>query len=296
MREPATLTAEAERLARRLHTPEPYKHPLQIVAEMMGDEADRVIVLGQGDYPTFRNVADETRRLQDEAAAMIRALANPEPAVASGPATWPHIPTDTLVRQSRAAADSFDNGPTSSFIGDSIRALCDRLSAPPEGTAPASPDAEGWTMTDDGRGGTFGNGPVEHDGPAPIEAYETDGPMSCPRCGLLPDLYGEPTGEPHSEVSALIICPGVLPSGNECGFHAYTLDDWNLRAASPDAGEVARAAALDRLPALLRRIDVSRALYDHERKTMPAWELKALEDWARALAALTPEREETDRG
>ena len=78
------VSAEAaERLARRLHTREPYKHPMQIVAEIpvrLYEDAEPhpmggiVVVLGQGDYPTFGQMADETRRLQDEAAAMIRSL------------------------------------------------------------------------------------------------------------------------------------------------------------------------------------------------------------------------------
>ena len=62
-----------------------------------------------------------------------------------GAPTWPHIATEHLIRQSREAAERFDNGaPT--FTGDTIRALCDRLAASlPRDEAPVG---GGWPDVD----------------------------------------------------------------------------------------------------------------------------------------------------
>lgn len=70
--------------------------------------------------------------------------ADPARAMEPPERTWPHIDTATLIRQARYAANRFDNGPGSHYIGDTIRALCERLDLAP---APAAPEGA-WSGTD----------------------------------------------------------------------------------------------------------------------------------------------------
>lgn len=67
------LIRRALKLASKIETKPEYKHPLQIACE---DEAigAEIIVLGSGDYPSMRNLADGARADLDAAASAIRGL------------------------------------------------------------------------------------------------------------------------------------------------------------------------------------------------------------------------------
>ena len=60
-------------LVRQLRTNPKYKSAIQIAVEDSG-LADRVIILGQGDYPNFAGLADMITALQNQAADRIEAL------------------------------------------------------------------------------------------------------------------------------------------------------------------------------------------------------------------------------
>lgn len=64
-------------------------------------------------------------------------IAPAAPAPGGWPETWPNIPTDALIRQARHAADRFDDGAGRSYVGDTVRALCDRLADPSPAVAEA---------------------------------------------------------------------------------------------------------------------------------------------------------------
>jgi|GEM_PF-4143445 len=78
------LSPEAvETLARKIETREPYKSPIQIACEerfsLPRDVLDKgigdmTIILGQGDYPTVREIADGMTDDANKAATTLRAL------------------------------------------------------------------------------------------------------------------------------------------------------------------------------------------------------------------------------
>ena len=70
-----------ERLARRIQTRAPYKSAMQIACEENISQTDAetvgavIVFLGQGDYPTIQQIADQATRSANEAADTLLALA-----------------------------------------------------------------------------------------------------------------------------------------------------------------------------------------------------------------------------
>ena len=63
------MTERVQEMVARLRTDPRYLTPAQIAADELG--ADTVIVLGQGDYPTLRQIADGDRAKQEQAADLL---------------------------------------------------------------------------------------------------------------------------------------------------------------------------------------------------------------------------------
>ncbi len=95
--------AEVARLTDRLEESERNRNGFEGALRLTSDRAEAA----EAELQRVREERDEARRREP---------------------TWPHIPTDTLIRQSRSAAYPSANG-RPNFTSDTINALCDRLDA-----------------------------------------------------------------------------------------------------------------------------------------------------------------------
>lgn len=109
MSEIDTSTEAVERFARRIETREPYKSAVQIA---VGDHdiGTSIIVLGQGDYPTFQQIADRTTDNMNKGAILLRTLAAEVARLREALIDIHNMnPMDSLERAQRIAAEALEH-------------------------------------------------------------------------------------------------------------------------------------------------------------------------------------------